>query len=73
MSRNDDCTAEILLDFSYHQNYCKLVGINLSRQKNTNISQQINFLGKLEDDSGTMFFIAEKQHQICDKVIEHYQ
>ena len=63
MSRNDDCTAEILLDFSYHQSYYKLVGINLSRQKNTNISQQINFLGKLEDDSGTMFFIAEKQHK----------
>ena len=29
---------------------------------NTNIPQQINFTGKLEDDGATMFIIAEK-HQ----------
>ena len=30
-----------------------------------NISQQINFVGKLEEDDGsTMFFIAEKQQKL---------
>ena len=61
MKRNYDYTTGNLLDFSYHQNYYKLIGIDLSRQKNTNILQQINFVGQLEeDDSATMFFIAEK-------------
>ena len=48
MSRSDDYTIGDLLDFSYHQNYYKL--IDLSRQTNTNMPQQINFLWKLEQD-----------------------
>ena len=37
----------------YHQNYYKLIGIDLSR---------INFTGKLEkDDGATMFFVSGKQ------------
>ena len=64
MSRNDDYTTGNLLDYLYHQNYYKLIGIDLSRQTNTNVPQQINFTGKLEEDSGaTMFFIAEKQQK----------
>ena len=31
MSRNDDYTTWDLLDFSYHQNYYKPIGIDLSR------------------------------------------
>ena len=43
------------------KNYYKLIGIDLSRQANTNIPQQINFTRELEkDDGGTMFFIPEK-------------
>ena len=61
MSRNNDYTTGKLLDFSYHQNYYKLIGIDLSRQTNTSIPQQINFVGKFEEGNGaTMFFIAEK-------------
>ena len=61
MSRNDDYTTGNLLDYSYHQNFYKLISIDLSRQVNTNIPQQLNFTGKLEEDDGTtMFFIAEK-------------
>ena len=61
MSRNDDYTTGNLLDYSYHQNFYKLISIDLSRQVNTNIPQQLNFTGKLEkDDDTTMFFIAEK-------------
>ena len=63
-SRNDDYTTGNLLDYLYHQNYYKLIGTDLLRQKNTSISQQINFIGKLEKDGGaTMFFIAEKQQK----------
>ena len=65
MSRNDDYTTGNLLDFSYHQNYYKIIGIDLSRQTNTSISQQINFIGKLEEGDGAiMFFIDEKQHKV---------
>ena len=64
MSRNDDYTAGNLLNFSYHSNYYNLIGIDLSRQTNTNIPQQINFTGKFEEDKGAiMFFIDEKQQK----------
>ena len=60
MSRNDVYTTGNLLDYLYHQKY-KLIGIDLSRQRNTSIPPQINCTGKLEDDNGaTMFFIALK-------------
>ena len=75
MSRNNDYITGNLLDFSNHQNYYKLIGIDLSRQTNTSIPQQIDFvsqkkimkrrrLRKLEeDDSATMLFIAGKQQK----------
>ena len=41
-----------------------IIGIDLSRQANTRILQQIDFVRKLEEDDGaTMFFIAEKQQK----------
>ena len=68
MSRSDDYTTGNLLDFSYHQYYYKLIGIYLSRQTNTSVPQQINFVEKLEEDDGAkMFFIVEKQHKTCLK------
>ena len=64
MSRSDECTTGNLLDFSYHQNYYKLIGMDSSRQTNMNILQQINFREKVEEDDGaTMFFITEKQQK----------
>ena len=50
LSRTNDCTTGNLLDYLYHQNYYKLISIEISRKKNTTISQQINFVGKLEED-----------------------
>ena len=64
MSKNDDYTTGTLLDFSYHQNYYKLGDMDLSRQTNTSVPQQINFVRKLKEDNGaTLFFIAGKQHK----------
>ena len=61
MSRNDDYTTGNLLDYSYHQNFYKLTSIDLPRQVNTNIPQQLHVTEKLEEDDGTtMFFLAEK-------------
>ena len=43
----------------------KRIGIDLSRQINTSIPQQISFVGKLEEDDGAaMFIITEKQQKI---------
>ena len=62
MSRNNVYTTVNLSDYLYHQNYYKVIGIDLSRQTNTIISQQINFTKKLEEDDGAkIFIIAEKQ------------
>ena len=61
MSRSNDHSTGNLLDYLYHQKYYKLIGIDVSRQTNTSISQQVNFVEKLEEEKGTaMFFITEK-------------
>ena len=52
MSRNTNYTTENLLDYLYHQKYYKLIGIDLSRQTNMIIPQQINFIIKLENGDG---------------------
>ena len=69
MSRNDDYRTGNLLDFLYHQNYYKLFGIDLSRQKNPSIPQNINLSEKIKIyDAATVFFIAEKQKENYAKV-----
>ena len=65
MTRYDDYTTGYLLDYLYHQNYYKAVGIDILKQTNTSIPQEINFTGKLQQDDGdaTIFFITEKQQE----------
>ena len=64
MSINDEYTIGNLLGFPYHQNYCKPIDVDLSRQLNTKIPQQINFKRKLEeDDVATISFIADNQQK----------
>ena len=58
MSRNDDYTTGNLLNYLCHQIYDKLIGIDLSRQKNTSDPQQISFVGELEEDDGAKMFFA---------------
>ena len=64
MSKNNDYIFGNLLDYKYFLKYYKLIAINLSKQielKNPDFKQQINFIGKLEEDNGgKMFFIIEK-------------
>ena len=57
-------TTGNLLHYLYHQKYYELIDINLSRQNNASIPQQIDFTGKLEEDNGAaMFFIALNQEK----------
>ena len=57
MLRNGDYTTGHLLHYLYQQHYYKLIGMDLSRQTNTSIPQQINFSERLEEDNGTRMFL----------------
>ena len=66
ISKNRDYTTGNLLDCEYFLKHYKLIAIDLSKQielENPDLKQQINFIGKLEDDRGTMFFINEKSEE----------
>ena len=67
MSKNNDYIFGNLLDYKYFLKHYKLIAINLSKQielKNPDFKQQINFIGKLEEDNGgKMFFIIEKSEE----------
>ena len=65
MPRKDNCTTVNLSDYFYHQKYDKRIGMDLSRQANMSTPQQINFIGKLEEDDGAkMLFIAIKLEKL---------
>ena len=55
------------MDYKYFSNYYKLIAIDWSKKielENPFLKQQIDFIGKLEDDNGTtMFFIVEKSEE----------
>ena len=67
MSRNNDYTTSNLLDFEYFSKHYKLIAIDLSKltelTENPDLKQQINFIGRLEEDNATMFFIVEKSEE----------
>ena len=62
MSNNNDYTTGNLLNFAYFKEKYKLIAIDLSKQTKSKDLQQINFIGKLEnqDHGATMFFIIDK-------------
>ena len=56
-------TTGNLLDYNNFKDHYKLIPVDLSKQiesENTNLKQQINFIGRLEENA-TMFFIIEKK------------
>ena len=65
ISKNNDYTTGNLLDYEYFSKH-KLITLYLSKQiklENLLLKQQINFIGKLEDDRATMFCIIEKSEE----------
>ena len=65
MSNNNDYTTGNLLDFAYFKENYKVNAIDLSKQTKLKNSQQINFIGKIEnqDHGATMFFIIKKSKE----------
>ena len=65
MSNNNNYSTSNLLDFVWILNHFRLIGIDLSQQielEDTDSTQQINFIGRLDGDGGaTMYFIIEKK------------
>ena len=61
MSKNNDYTTGNLLDYEYFKDNYKLIAIDLSKE-DTDLEQQMNFIGKLENNA-TMFFIIEKKEE----------
>ena len=53
MSKNNDYTTGNLLDYEYFKDHYKLIAIDLSKQtelEDTDLKQQITFIGRLEED-----------------------
>ena len=62
MGRSNNYTRGNLLNYEYFPKYY-LIAIDLSKQielENTDLKQQINFIGRLEQNA-TIFFIIEKK------------
>ena len=66
MSKNNDYTTSNLLDYEYFKDHYQLIAIDLSKQiklENPDLKQQINFIGRFEENNATMFFIIEKKEE----------
>ena len=54
------------MDFEYFSKHYKLIAIDLSKKielENPDLKQNINLLGRFEDDTATVFFIIEKSEE----------
>ena len=60
IGRNNDYTISNLLNYEYFSKHYKLIAIDLSKQaelENSDLKQQINFIGRLDRNNGpTMFY-----------------
>ena len=65
MSNNNDYKTGNSLDFAHFKENYKLIAIDLSKQTKLKDLEQINFIGKLENQEhrATMFFIIEKSEE----------
>ena len=65
MSNNNDYAIGNLLDFGYFKENYRLITIDFSKQTKLKDPQQINFIGKPEnqDHGATMFFIIQKSKE----------
>ena len=65
ISNNNDYTTSNLLDFGYFKENYESVAIDLSKQTKSKDPQQINFIGKLENQNhgATMILIIEKSEE----------
>ena len=74
MSKTSGYTTGNLLDYEYFLKHYKLIAIDLSRQielENPDLQQKINFIGKLEEDEATLFFIIEKSEETTFELLQN--
>ena len=74
MSRNDDYTTGNYLDYEYFSKHYRLIAIDLSKKMEleTDLKQQINFIGRLERNEGaTIFFIIEEREETAFDFSQH--
>ena len=62
------------MDFAYFKETYKLTAIDLSKQTKLKDPQQINFIGKLEDqhNGAIMFFTIEKSEETTLKFFQNF-
>ena len=66
MSKSNDYTRGNLLDYEYFSKHYKLIATDLSKQielENTDLKQQINLIGRLEEDAKMLFIIEKKKER----------
>ena len=73
MSNNNDYMTGNLLDFTYYKENYKLIAIDLSKQTKIKDQQQINFIGKIEEQNNgvKMFFIIEKSKETTFEFLQN--
>ena len=63
-----------MLDYEYFSKHYKLITVDLSKQielENPDLNQQIDFIGKLEDNKAAMFFIIEKSEETTFEFLQN--
>ena len=70
---SNDYTSGNLLDDAYYKENYRLIAIDLSKQTEIKDPQQINFIGKIEEqDNGvTMFFIIERSEETTFEFLQN--
>ena len=68
--RNDLLRTVNEFNFDYFSQHYKLIAINLSKQKSDLKNQQINFIGRLEQNA-TIFFIVEEKETTGLKFLQN--
>ena len=69
MSKNNYYTTRNVLDYLYYQKYYKLIGTDLSRQKNSIIPQKKFFFRKLEEDNSVAIIFMLRNSK---KLLENF-
>ena len=69
ISKNNEYTTDNLLDYDNFKKY-KLIAIDLIQQQvlqeNEDLIQQINFIGRLEEEANVFIIIEKKEHTISE-------
>ena len=73
VNRNNDYTTGNLLDFACFKENFRLIAIDLSKQTISNHPQQINFIGKFENqvNGEKVFFITEKSEETTFEFLQN--